>query len=114
MSALLTQPHTTAAAVDPSRPAEPSPGTPEQRTTPAGRFTALANLAARAGWKSLAVVLFLALWEFGPTFLAAPATRVFLPPLHEVLAAGARLVEAGQLQSHLQASLTRSVSGFTI
>jgi NitT/TauT family transport system permease protein len=114
MSALLTPPHTAAAAVDPSHPAKPSPRATEQRPTAAPGFTALASLAARAGWKSLAVVLFLALWEFGPTFLAAPATRVFLPPLHEVLAAGARLVETGQLQSHLQASLTRSVSGFTI
>jgi NitT/TauT family transport system permease protein len=114
MSALLTQPHAAAAAVDPSHPAEPAPRATEQRPTAAVRFAALAGLAVRAGWKSLAVVLFLALWEFGPTFLAAPATRVFLPPLHEVLAAGARLVDTGQLQSHLQASLTRSASGFTI
>jgi NitT/TauT family transport system permease protein len=114
MSAVLTQPPATAAPVDPSHPTEPSPGATEQRPTAAARLAAFASLAARAGWKSLAVVLFLALWEFGPTLLAAPATRVFLPPLHEVLAAGARLVDSGQLQSHLQASLTRSVSGFTI
>lgn len=114
MSAVLTQPPATGAAVDPSHPTAPSPRGSEPRPTAAARFVALAGIAVRAGWKSLAVVLFLALWEFGPTFLAAPATRVFLPPLHEVLAAGARLVDSGQLQSHLQASLTRSVSGFGI
>jgi NitT/TauT family transport system permease protein len=114
MSAVLTQPPATGAAVDPSHPTAPSPRGSEPLPTAAARYTALAGIAARAGWKSLAVVLFLALWEFGPTFLAAPATRVFLPPLHEVLAAGARLVDSGQLQSHLQASLTRSVSGFGI
>jgi NitT/TauT family transport system permease protein len=114
MSAVLTQPPATAAAVDPSQSTEPSPHAKEQRPTAAARWAAFASLAAGAGWKSLAVVLFLALWELGPTFLAAPATRVFLPPLHEVLAAGARLLDTGQLQSHLQASLIRSVSGFGI
>jgi NitT/TauT family transport system permease protein len=74
----------------------------------------LAHRAGRAGWKSLAVVLFLTLWELGPQYLAGPSTRVFLPPLHEVLAAGARLLDTGQLQSHLQASLARSAAGFGI
>ena len=113
MSAVLTRPPEAAAAVEPS----PRTGTgPDsgQRPTPAGRFAALAGLAGRAGWKSLAVLLFLALWELGPTYLASPSTRVFLPPLHEVIAAGVKLVETGQLQNHLQASLTRSVSGFSI
>lgn len=124
MSTVLTRPSEAAAAVDPSLKSgggqsgagqAGEPGTPSgQRTTPAAGLRAAAHLAARASWKSLAVILFLALWEFGPQYLATPATRVFLPPLHEVLAAGARLVENGQLQSHLQASLTRSVSGFGI
>lgn len=124
MSTVLTRPSEAAAAVDPSLESGDGQagggqtggtGTEsEQRPTPAAGLRAAAHLAARAGWKSLAVILFLALWEFGPQYLATPATRVFLPPLHEVLAAGARLVENGQLQSHLQASLTRSVSGFGI
>ena len=119
MSTVLTRPQEAAAAVDPSlQPGAAPTGTsvpePSERPTAAGRLGALAGVAGRAGWKSLAVLLFLALWEFGPTYLASPATRVFLPPLHEVLAAGARLLENGQLQSHLQASLTRSVSGFGI
>jgi len=74
----------------------------------------LAGRVSRAAWKSLAVLLFLALWEVGPLYLAGPSTRVFLPPLHEVLAAGVKLVQSGQLQNHLQASLSRSVSGFSI
>lgn len=106
MTAVLTRPPEAPAAVGPATPSEARPKT--------GRLSVLAGYAARAGWKSLAVLLFLALWEFGPQYLAGPATRVFLPPLHEVLAAGAKLLESGQLQSHLQASLTRSVSGFGI
>src|SRR5688572_4881332 len=106
MTAVLTRPPEATAAVGPSTQPETRPKT--------GRLSVLAGYAGRAGWKSLAVLLFLALWEFGPQYLAGPSTRVFLPPLHEVLAAGTRLVESGQLQSHLQASLTRSVSGFGI
>lgn len=122
MSTVLTRPQEAAAAVDPSLQSgvpQPGPSGPSgsergQRPTPAARLGAAARHAGRAGWKSLAVVLFLALWEVGPLYLASPATRVFLPPLHEVLAAAAKLLENGQLQSHLQASLTRSVSGFGI
>lgn len=116
MSTVLNPPAQAAAAVGPSPEAAAAPaGFPgKESTTAAVRLGAAANLAGRAGWKSLAVLLFLALWEFGPQYLAGPSTRVFLPPLHEVLDAGARLVDTGQLQNHLQASLTRSVSGFGI
>jgi NitT/TauT family transport system permease protein len=71
--------------------------------------------AARTGsglWKSAGIIAFLALWELGPAYLASPSTRVFLPPLHEVLAAWGKLFESGTIQAHLAASLTRSVSGF--
>jgi len=114
MSAVLTRPPEAAAAVDHSPQTGPSGQENGQRPTPAARLGGAARLAGRAGWKSLAVLLFLALWELGPTYLASPSTRVFLPPLHEVIAAGVKLLETGQLQNHLQASLTRSVSGFSI
>lgn len=122
MSTVLTRPQEAAAAVGRSLQSgapQPGPSGPSgsgrgQRPTPAARLGAAARQAGRAGWKSLAVILFLALWEVGPLYLASPATRVFLPPLHEVLAAGFKLLKNGQLQSHLQASLTRSVSGFGI
>jgi NitT/TauT family transport system permease protein len=96
-----------------TRPAAVEPSSPEIRQK-TGHLSAVAGSVGRVGWKSLAVVLFFALWEFGPQYLAGPSTRVFLPPLHDVLAAGANLIGSGQLQSHLQASLTRSVSGFGI
>lgn len=77
----------------------------------------LHRILAAAGswlWKSAAVILFLAFWELGPTYLASDSTRVFLPPLHEVLIAGAELISTGALQSHIAASLTRSAAGFSI
>jgi NitT/TauT family transport system permease protein len=73
-----------------------------------------ARRAGRAIWGSGAIILFLLLWELGPTYLAPASTRVFLPPLHVVLEALADLIEKGQLQNHLAASLTRSASGFGI
>jgi NitT/TauT family transport system permease protein len=73
-----------------------------------------ARRAGRGIWASGAIVLFLLLWELGPTYLATASTRVFLPPLHEVLRALGSLIAKGQLQNHLAASLTRSASGFGI
>jgi len=100
----------------------PAPGAPAAsrtrlhriRSTAAGTFRAAVATVGAWLWKSAAVILFLALWEFGPTYLASASTRVFLPPLHEVLAAGAGLIASGQLQDHIAASLTRSAAGFTI
>jgi NitT/TauT family transport system permease protein len=90
----------------------------QPRASKAGVPTALLRRAAlRAGriaWGSGAILLFLALWELGPLYLLPPATRVFLPPLHEVLTALGSLIAKGQLQTHLAASLTRSASGFGI
>jgi NitT/TauT family transport system permease protein len=59
-------------------------------------------------------VAFLLLWQFGPTLFASKQIRVFLPPLHENLQALFRLIQDGQLQTHLSASLTRSIIGFGI
>lgn len=98
---------------DAGQVASPS-GNRRTRSTPSGILRRVGTVAKSWLWKSAAVILFLALWELGPSYLASPATRVFLPPLHEVLAAGATLVASGQLQNHLAASLTRSAAGFTI
>jgi NitT/TauT family transport system permease protein len=73
-----------------------------------------ARLVGEVAWKSAAIVLFLLLWEFGPKYLIDQQTRVFLPPLHDDLQATWRLVQNGQMQSHLKASLTRSAIGFGI
>lgn len=75
---------------------------------------AVLRVVARIAWKSVAVLLFLLLWEFGPKYLVDGQTRVFLPPLHEDLQAGWRLCRNGQLADNLHASLTRSVIGFGI
>lgn len=80
------------------------------------RLALRGTLTTAASWllKSAAILLFLALWEFGPRYLASESTRVFLPPLHEVLTAGADLIATGSLQDHIAASLTRSAAGFSI
>lgn len=87
----------------------PAPGT----TTPA-RLRLYALQGGKAVWGAGAIILFLLLWELGPTYLAPASTRVFLPPLHTVLEALGTLIANGQLQNHLAASLSRSASGFGI
>ena len=92
-------------------------GTPHGRLAPATGLSQVKRVALNGGralWRSGAVLLFLLLWELGPLYLAPASTRVFLPPLHEVLAALGALIAKGQLQNHLGASLTRSASGFGI
>jgi len=79
-----------------------------------GRLSRGSHLVGRAAWKSAAIVLFLLLWEFGPTLFASKQVQVFLPPLHENLQAMWELILDGQLQAHLTASLTRSAIGFGI
>ena len=87
----------------------PGPG-----STPAAKLRRRALQAGKAVWGAGAIILFLLLWELGPTYLAPASTRVFLPPLHVVLEALGALIANGQLQNHLAASLTRSASGFGI
>ncbi|MBT8159100.1 MULTISPECIES: ABC transporter permease [Arthrobacter] len=115
MSTTLTR--QAAAATAPSQP--PAVGSHSPSKTTSKRATAAATflraVAARLGsgvWKVAGILAFLALWELGPTYLADSSTRVFLPPLHDVLAAWGKLYESGTIQGHLAASLTRSVTGF--
>ena len=81
-----------------------------QIDAPVRRIAVLNGLktVGRGAWKSLAIVAFLLLWEFGPRYLLDVATRTFLPPLHEDLQAGWRLFRNGQLADHVQASVHRS------
>jgi NitT/TauT family transport system permease protein len=62
--------------------------------------------------RTLAVGAFLLLWEAAPRL--GLTERAFLPPLSEVLRTGLELLENGQLVSHVQASLSRSLLGFLI
>lgn len=85
----------------------------QQVATRHTRGHGLARGVGRLVRRSAAVVLFLLLWEYGTQYLLDPARKVFLPPLHEVLQAWWGLVQSGQLQQHVAASLTRSVIGFS-
>ncbi|MBK1783793.1 ABC transporter permease [Prauserella cavernicola] len=62
--------------------------------------------------KVVAIVLLLAAWEFAPR--AGLIDPTFLTPFSEVASALAELAANGQLAEHVQASLTRSLSGFGI
>jgi NitT/TauT family transport system permease protein len=62
--------------------------------------------------RSAAILILLATWELLPRLhLVEPA---FLPPLSEVLGTGWQLVLSGELWSHVQASLSRSLLGFAL
>jgi len=60
--------------------------------------------------RSIAIIVFLAIWEIAPRIGLVEAA--FLPPLSDVLVSGWKLILNGQLFTHLQASLTRSLVGF--
>ncbi|WP_026471230.1 ABC transporter permease [Alkanindiges illinoisensis] len=62
--------------------------------------------------RSIAIVVFLALWEVLPRVGAVDPA--FLPPFSVVMQTGWQLTLNGQLLAHLQASLIRSLSGFVI
>jgi NitT/TauT family transport system permease protein len=59
-----------------------------------------------------AIIAFAALWEAAPRLgLVEPA---FLPPFSQVLKSGWQLLKNGQLIDHVAASLSRSLTGFSI
>jgi NitT/TauT family transport system permease protein len=73
-------------------------------------WRSIAGRVWRGFRRSVAITVFLVLWELAPRLgLAEPA---FLPPLTEVLRTGLELVGNGQLASHVQASVCRSLVGF--
>jgi NitT/TauT family transport system permease protein len=82
---------------------------------PFSRWEALRPYVRRLfafGRRSLLVIALLALWEVIPRLgLADPA---FLPPFSEVIAAGWRLAQSGELYDDVGASLLRALSGFLI
>ncbi|WP_433926265.1 ABC transporter permease [Sorangium cellulosum] len=66
----------------------------------------------RAAARSGILLLVAAIWETAPRIGLVEAA--FLPPLSEVLATGWQLVQNGQLLSHIKASLSRSLLGFSL
>jgi len=82
-----------------------------QRGPSTGRATkALRKTLYRSG----AIIGFLLVWELVPQFVLEPASKVFLPPLHEVLQQLWKMIISGDLATHIAASLSRSAIGFIL
>jgi len=62
--------------------------------------------------RSIAIILFLSLWEIAPRI--GLVDEAFLPTLSTVLATGWAFLLNGQLFTHLEASLIRSLTGFSV
>ncbi|WP_437520385.1 ABC transporter permease [Sorangium sp. So ce726] len=71
-----------------------------------------ARWIGRAVARSGILLAVAALWETAPR--VGLVEGAFLPPLSEVLATGWQLLQNGQLLSHIKASLSRSLVGFTL
>ncbi|MFD6857205.1 ABC transporter permease [Rhodococcus sp. NPDC060090] len=96
---------------------EPASVIERKADTPAVASTSTAAGRGRAvAWKifkpAVAIVAFFALWEIAPR--VGLVDDVFLPPLTTVLEAFWELATNGQLAQHLEASLTRALTGFAI
>jgi len=73
-------------------------------------FDALLFNGVRLFKRSIAIVLFLSVWELAPRL--GLVESAFLPPLSQVLLAGWELILNGQLLEHIAASLSRSLLGY--
>jgi len=72
----------------------------------------LLALVTRALSRWVLVAVFFAVWEVAPR--TGVVDRTFLPPLSEVLVDGWRLIGNGQLLAHVEASLSRALSGLLV
>ena len=96
-------------AVEAAATGDPAAG--PDRTT--GRAVDLLGGAARAAVRrSIAIVLFVAVWELAPRL--GMVDPVFLPPISEVATSWWRLIANGELVEHLAASVVRSMSGLAL
>src|SRR4051812_9683464 len=75
-------------------------------------FAGAARAARRLFARWAVVGAFLLLWEIAPR--AHWVEPAFLPPFSEVLRTAWRLLASGQLLQHVQASLSRSLTGFAL
>jgi NitT/TauT family transport system permease protein len=62
--------------------------------------------------KSIAIVLFLLLWELAPRLDLV--NRTFLPPFSEVIVRGVEYALAGKLWPHVEVSVLRALGGFSL
>ncbi|GAA3140579.1 ABC transporter permease [Planomonospora alba] len=94
----------------------PAPGSTASAAAPAargaGRRPAVLRGASALLRRTAALAVLAALWESLPRLEVVDPT--FLTPLSQVLAAWWDLLLSGQLVEHLQASLLRSLAGFTL
>ncbi|MEU1957714.1 ABC transporter permease [Nocardia sp. NPDC019304] len=90
----------------PVRTAEAAP----TATTQALR--AVRRLAWRVFKPTVVIALFLLLWQLAPTL--GLVDEVFLPPFSVVAQAFADLVASGEMWTHLSASLSRSLAGYSL
>ncbi|HEY6758260.1 MAG TPA: ABC transporter permease [Baekduia sp.] len=82
---------------------------PSRRRIRARRVAGLLGTGFR---RSIAIVLFLALWEIAPR--AGLVDRTFLTPFSEVLDAWWALAKSGSLWDHVSISMERALAGFSI
>jgi NitT/TauT family transport system permease protein len=75
---------------------------------PSTFLSTLGRFFSRSG----AIVAFILLWETAPRL--GLVERAFLPPFSEVVRTGWLLLKNGQLESHIFASLQRSLTGFGV
>ena len=84
----------------------------EVRTRVSALVIRTARLLAAVGKRTIAIVLFLGLWEVAPRI--GLVDRTFLVPFSEAVNALVELAGDGQLWDNAQASLSRSLAGFGI
>jgi NitT/TauT family transport system permease protein len=70
------------------------------------------DVTAKITQRSLAIVLFLLMWELVPRL--GLFDRMFLPPFSEVLSAFVDMIISGELFLHIGASLKRSFTGLAL
>ncbi|MFC6010597.1 ABC transporter permease [Nocardia lasii] len=101
-----------------TRPAElsPAPVVPQPLSAEPSTLSRVGKSTGRAliriAKPLLAIVVLLGVWELAPRF--GLVDEVFLPPFSVVVEAFLELAANGQLAEHTSASLTRSVTGFSI
>lgn len=82
------------------------------RVTGAQAARGVGRFVWRAVKPTVVIALFLLLWQFAPAL--GLVDEVFLPPFSVVAQAFLDLAASGELWTHVSASLSRSLAGFTI
>lgn len=90
----------------PAREAEAAP------TAATQAVRAVSRLAWRVFKPTVVIALFLLLWQLAPTL--GLVDEVFLPPFSVVAQAFADLVTSGEMWTHVSASLSRSLAGYSL